>query len=239
MRQDNNYRLEQFSHLTRVFLGITCITFLSCEESRENPERLSSSYLPLNMGQFWTYEVAEREYFGENDFENRTYFLRDRITRQYFNEVNELVNVVTRQRSTNLQTWENQLAYTLQFSRNRIVRTMNNEPLIPLVYPLRMLQQWDANGMNPMNPELFTVESMGPYVVGSRTFGTTALIRQSEEDDLITKRDIRFEVYAEGVGMVASSHEVFTYCSRSDCLGEQIIQRGRFTEMKLIANGIQ
>ncbi|HSI76004.1 MAG TPA: hypothetical protein VK957_08910 [Lunatimonas sp.] len=220
------------------FVALFALTLLSCEEDRESPELLTSTYLPLNLGQYWTYEVVERVYFGENDFEENEFYYRDRITRQFVNEINELVHVITRERSENLQEWGNELAYTLNFSRNRIIRTINNEAVIPLVYPVQVFQQWDANGMNSNLPELFTVEEIGGYVVGNRAFGSAAMIRQSEEDDLITLRDNRFEVYAEGIGMVESYYEVFAYCSRSDCLGEQIIQSGRFKQMKLIANGI-
>jgi hypothetical protein len=218
--------------------GFLLLTLMSCQEERETPELLTSAYLPLNLGQYWTYAVTEREYFGENDFEDRAFYYRDRITRQFINEINELVHVVTRERSADRQVWENVMAYSLNFSRNRIIRTINNEPVIALVYPVQVFQQWDANGMNSKASELFTIEEIGGYVVGNRAFGKAAFIRHSEEDDLITRRDNRFEVFAEGIGMIESYHEVFAYCSRSDCLGEQIIQSGRFKQMKLIANGI-
>lgn len=238
MKRQVGKRLKRGLRFIVGFLGFFVLTLLSCEEEREIPETLTSAFLPLNLGQYWTYEVVERVYFGENDFEEHEFYYRDKITRQFINEINELVHVITRERSENLQEWENELAYTLNFSRNRIIRTINNEPLIPLVYPVQLFQQWDANGMNSNLPELFSIEEIGGYVVGSRAFGSAAIIRQSEEDDLITLRDNRFEVYAEGVGMIESYYEVFTYCSRSDCLGEQIIQSGRFKQMKLIANGI-
>lgn len=238
MKRLNRIKLRGGLRLIVGFLSLFMFSLWSCEEDREIPESLTSGFLPLNLGQYWTYEVVERVYFGENDFEEREFYYRDRISRQFVNEINELVHVVNRERSENLQEWENELAYTLNFSRNRIIRTINNKPVIPLVYPVQVFQQWDANVMNSSLPEVFTIEEMGGYVVGNRAFGSAALVRQSEEDDLITLRDNRFEVFAEGVGMIESYYEVFAYCSRSDCLGEQIIQSGRFKQMKLIANGI-
>lgn len=238
MKRQEGMELKVRTRLTVGFFAFFLLTLLSCVEERETPELLTSAYLPLNLGQYWIYEVVERVYFGENDFEETEFYYRDRITRQFVNEINELVHVITRERSDNLQLWESQLVYTLNFSRNRIIRTINNQPIISLVYPLRVFQQWDANGMNSNSTELFTVEEIGGYIVGNRAFGSAALIRQSEEDDLITLRDNRFEVYVEGIGMIESYYEVFAYCSRSDCLGEQIIQSGRFKQMKLIGNGI-
>jgi hypothetical protein len=222
-----------------IIMIVGLFPLLSCQEDRETPTPITSTYLPLNLGRYWTYEVIDRRHFGENDFEENRYYLRDRISREFVNEINELVYVVTRERSTSLHSWENEMAYTLTFSRSRIIRTINNERLITLVYPIQLFHQWDANGLNARNSELYTVEEIGQYIVGNRAFGSAAIIRHAEDDDFITLRDIRFEVYAEGVGMIESYFEVFTYCSRSDCLGEQIIQSGRFKQMKLIANGNQ
>ena len=238
MKRLKRIKLRGDGRLIVGFLSLCVFSLWSCEEDREIPESLTSAYLPLNLGQYWTYEVVERVYFGENDFEEREFYYRDRISRQFVNEINELVHVVNRERSSNLQDWENEMAYTLNFSRNRIIRTINNKPVIPLVYPVQVFQQWDANVMNSSLPDVFIIEEIGGYIVGNRAFGSAALVRQSEEDDLITLRDNRFEVFAEGVGMIESYYEVFAYCSRSDCLGEQIIQSGRFKQMKLIANGI-
>jgi hypothetical protein len=189
------------------------------------------------VGNFWEYRVENTRYFGENDFEADTYFYRDQITDQSLNVENDVVFWVRRQRSTNRNTWSDERTYTLTFSGGRVIRQDNNLVEIILVYPADRETSWDGNTYNSLPAKFFFVERIGDLLIENNYFPETMTVRQSEEDDLITLRDNRYEVYAEDVGMVESYHEVFRYCSRNDCLGQQIIQEGRFTHLRLIRHG--
>ncbi|WP_375582276.1 hypothetical protein [Cyclobacterium xiamenense] len=181
--------------------------------------------------------MENTRYFGENDFEADTYFYRDQITDQSLNVENDVVFWVRRQRSTNRNTWSEERTYTLTFSGGRVIRQDNNLVEIILVYPADRETSWDGNTYNSLPAKFFFVERIGDLLIENNYFPETMTVRQSEEDDLITLRDNRYEVYAEDVGMVESYHEVFRYCSRNDCLGQQIIQEGRFTHLRLIRHG--
>ena len=106
-----------------------------------------------------------------------------------------------------------------------------------LVYPLSQDFSWNGNALNNEVEESFFVESTGSYILDQFAFPDAVKVRINEEDDLITIRDNRYEVYANNIGLVESYYEVFRYCSRNDCLGEQIIQEGRFTHLRLINYG--
>ncbi|MEX0881974.1 MAG: hypothetical protein WDZ72_00740, partial [Cyclobacteriaceae bacterium] len=67
------------------------IFMIGCEPEKEEPGILNSVYFPLEIGNFWIYEVDESIYYGENDFETNQYFYRDEITDQYVNEENDPV----------------------------------------------------------------------------------------------------------------------------------------------------
>ena len=213
------------------------IFIVSCEVDREAPILLNSAYFPLEIGNFWIYEVDETVYFGEADFETNNYFYRDQITDQYINEAEDPAFTMVRQFSVDRENWENERVFSLVFSQNRLIKHDNNFQEILLVYPVEAGLTWDGNGLNNNNVEFFYVEEKGPYFLNNNSFSETVKVRKSNEDDLITIRDIRFEVFAEEVGMVESYEEVYSYCSRNDCLGEQIIQSGRFKHLKLITNG--
>ncbi|MFT4859889.1 MAG: hypothetical protein ACI8SN_001824, partial [Algoriphagus sp.] len=62
-------------------------------------------------------------------------------------------------------------------------------------------------------------------------------VLQEESDDLITFRDNRYEIYGKGIGLLEKYDEVLTYCSRNDCLGNQLINSGRKIKMELIDYG--
>lgn len=208
-----------------------------CQVERESPPVVEMAYFPLEIGKYWIYEVDETVYFGENDYENDHFYYRDEITDLFVNESGESVFIFSRQKSMNRTEWENKKVYTFRISNNRIIRKKDNLQEIILVFPLHLNMEWDANGANPNEPEAFTVDSEGPYAVNNRYFSNTIRVMQNNEDDLITVRDIRYDIYAEGTGLVESYYEVFSYCSRNDCLGKQIIQNGRFTHLKLVSDG--
>ena len=66
---------------------------------------------------------------------------------------------------------------------------------------------------------------------------TSIRVNQEDSDDLVTYRDIRYEVYDRDVGLVEKYEEVLTYCSRNDCLGDMLIDSGSKTLMKLTDYG--
>tara|TARA_R110002124_G_scaffold57700_5_gene161359 strand:+ start:32583 stop:33224 length:642 start_codon:yes stop_codon:yes gene_type:complete len=209
----------------------------SCAEEREDPELITSTYYPLLIGNYWDYSVDETIYFGEEDFETENYFFRDEIADFYLNDAKELVYLVHRKKSTDRNAWENEQVYTLTLSNNRIIKNFNNQQKILLVYPLSQDFSWNGNALNNEVEESFFVESTGSYILDQFAFPDAVKVRINEEDDLITIRDNRYEVYANNIGLVESYYEVFRYCSRNDCLGEQIIQEGRFTHLRLINYG--
>jgi hypothetical protein len=213
------------------------IFILGCAEEREDPEMIGSPYFPLEIGNFWEYTVDETTYFGENDFEVENYFYRDEISDFYLNEAREIIYLIERKKRYDGDNWTNEVVYTASIRGNRIIRNYNNQQNIILVYPAILNKTWDANAYNTTNELPYFVESTGSYVVNTFAFPDAVKIRKSEEDDLITIRDNRYEVFARNVGMVESYDEVFRYCSRNDCLGEQIIQEGRFTHLRLVNYG--
>ena len=70
------------------------------------------------------------------------------------------------------------------------------------------------------------------------------IIQEADQDDLdgelehpITMRDFRTEVYKDSTGLVYRLHNVVQMCSRPDCVGQGIVQSGRFYREVLINEG--
>ena len=213
-----------------IFMG-------SCAEEREDPELITSTYYPLAIGNFWDYNVDETIYFGEDDFEKESYYYRDEIADFYLNEEKELVYLFHRKKSSNRNDWTNEVVYTAKFSNKRIIKNYNNQQEIILVYPVGLDFSWNGNALNNNLEQSYFIASTGSYILNEFAFPDAVKVRISEEDDLITIRDNRYGVFANNIGLVESFYEVFQYCSRNDCLGEQIIQEGRFTHLRLINHG--
>lgn len=217
-----------------------CFTLLmvmlsGCEQETEEPRLdYEFDFQPLAFGNSWIYAVEETVYFGENDSESTTFFYRDSIRGSFLNAEREVVYLVNRSKSINRVNWSSELDYTLILRDNSIVRTISNTSLIPLVFPPKEGKSWNGKRYQAQGDDDFEIEMVGTSTIPGLGNGTTIRVNQEEFDDKITLRDIRYEVFGKGIGLVEKYDEVITYCSRNNCLGQQLINGGRKTHFKLV-----
>ena len=216
---------------------LLCVFVLSSSCDRQIEAAVSDfnlDFQPLEKGLFWIYAVDETIYFGENDSENSTFFYRDFIRDFYINEAEELVFIVERSKSLDRHTWKPVKDYTLIRRGLTLVKTIDNQAVVSLVFPPEIGKSWEGNSFrNEVSDEFVIdddVEVNFPEAEGRKTIR----VLQEESDDLITYRDNRYEVFTKGIGLIKKYDEVLTYCSRNDCLGNQLINSGFKIEMELI-----
>lgn len=218
-----------------VFLFFCIVTLASCEEEIE-PIQVANEkdFQPLVLGNFWVYEVDEMIYFGENDAESSKFFYRDRVRSSYVNAEREIVFIVERSKSTDRKIWSKVLEYTLQMKDNALVRTVNNQAVVTLNFPLELGKKWNGNAYRANEADEFEIDSVATEATEGKTRIQVARVNQEELDDKITQRDIRYEIYERGIGLLEKYDEVLTYCSRNNCLGLEVINGGFRIKMKLV-----
>lgn len=218
-----------------VFLFFCFVTLTSCEEEIE-PIQVANEidFQPLVLGNFWIYEVDETIYFGENDAESSKFFYRDRVRSSYVNAEREIVFIVERSKSTDRKIWSKVLEYTLQIKDNALVRTVNNQAVVTLNFPLELGKKWNGNAYRAFEADEFEIDSIATETPEGKTRIQVARVNQEELDDKITQRDIRYEIYECGIGLLEKYDEVLTYCSRNNCLGLEVINGGFRIKMKLV-----
>ena len=214
--------------LLNLLVIIVFALFSSCEREIEDGQvDYGFDFQPLGVGLFWTYEVDQTIYYGENDSEQEQFFYRDSITGFYPNQEGDQVYIVERSRSSDKLSWENEVEYTLIQRGQSLIRTFENQPVVTLVFPPKNGVVWNGNAYRNAAQDDFELISSN----------TSIRVNQEDSDDLVTYRDIRYEVYDRDVGLVEKYEEVLTYCSRNDCLGDMLIDSGSKTLMKLTDYG--
>ena len=220
-----------------ILLGILLI-FWSCDRSiEESMVDPGFDFQPLEIGNFWIYEVDQTTYFGENDSEQVLFFYRDRIRTFYLNAEKETVYVIERAKSVDRKSWRVEKEYTLIRRDFSLIKTIDNQPLVSFVFPPKIGRVWDGNVYRDDAQDNFEIDALltGPANGIDLEIGYRVL--QEESDDQVTFRDMRYESYAKGIGMIGNFSEVLTYCSRNDCLGDEIIDSGLKTQLVLIEYG--
>jgi len=216
-------------YLQQLILLFVLMLFSCQSEIETEPVDFGYDYQPMEVGLFWIYEVDQTIYFGENDSERFTYFYKDIIRSSYINAENEQVFIVDRSKSPNKNNWAKEMEYTLIRRDFSVVRTSQNQPLITIVFPVKSGSVWNANAYRDAPIDEFEYADTG--------LADQYLVRQEESTDEVTYFDHRYEIYNRGVGLIEKYYEVLTYCSRNDCLGDQLIDSGYKTLMKLTDNG--
>jgi len=218
-----------------LLIILISISICSCQKIEDVPLDSGLDFQPLEIGLRWVYEVNETIYFGENDSETGRFFYRDHVIESFANEMGNRTFIIQRTRSSDRTDWRSHMTYTMRIDNGFLLRNMDNEVLAPLQLPPQANRTWDGNLFNIHGEDLFSVEFINRHPVGQLVFNNVVKVNQESEDDLITLRDNRFEIFAKSVGMVEHYYEVFSYCSRNDCLGEQRIESGRLTHIKLLS----
>lgn len=215
-------------HLPIFILFLTSLLFSCQREIEDTPLDMGLDFQPIEIGLYWIYEVDETIVYGENDAEHSVYFIQDRIIDYYFNEANEQTYIVQRSKSEDQLNWQATASYTLLLRNHTLVKTIANQPIVSLVFPINSGIIWNANTYRN------EVEDNFEYLLEEED---KLRVNQENSDDLVTYRDIRFEVYQRGIGLIEKYEEVLTYCSRNDCLGDQLINSGVIRHLNMIAHG--
>jgi hypothetical protein len=227
--------------MNRVYHPIYLLSVLfflfACQETERPKTDFGFEFQPLQVGLFWQYAVEETIVFGENDQESSSYQLRDKIEYTFRNAEGEEVFVVNRDKSTDGTNWTPISTYGIQRTNQSLLRTFENKKQVPLVFPPKLEKTWDAQIYNSDESDEFEIVFVGNLSINGRNYQEAVKVLQEEEDDEITFRDNRYEVFAKGIGLVEHYYEVNTYCSRNDCLGKKLLDSGRKTHMKLSAYG--
>ncbi|AFL85197.1 hypothetical protein Belba_2652 [Belliella baltica DSM 15883] len=209
----------------------------SCQEVDDQNTDFGFDYQPLEVGLFWEYEVEQTIYFGENDSETNNFYFRDKVDYSYLSEEGITVYVMLRERSANRSNWIGVGNYALFVRNNALVRMQDNERVVSLSFPPKMNKSWDSKIYSSNESDEFTIDLLGGYELRSINYNQAVRVLQEMDDDEITFRDNRYEVFVKGIGMIEQFSEVLTYCSRNDCLGQQLVDSGEKLHLKIINYG--
>ena len=232
-----------------LFLLILSILFLAvwaCGGS-ENTETIPAidpdtgkSYFFLVEGKYREYNVDEIRYLAVDISDTLTYQLREEVGAAFTSpggQVSHIINRFTRPDDT--QPWVLDSVWAARVETDRAVSVENNIPIVKMTFPTIVDRFWDANVFNPAALDTFRVTQFGtPFNIGGiASFLEAMVIEQHDDEDGITFRDIRREVYADSIGLVLKEYNVVKFCSTPECLGLEIIQSGRFYRERLFNHG--
>ncbi len=225
-----------------LVLAIFAALLSSCGD---NPTEIASEeYFPLRVGYQWIYDVEEsstlRNLCADDGVTNSAYELKVEIVSETATVEGGTTFTFQRSKRTAISApWTLLATWTAQRKGTQLIANESNIVFVKLVFPVNDGVSWNGNQyntqlqINKVNADTYTIESVHqPYVVStSFSFPKTVTVIQNAEDNNITRRDNRKEVYALGVGLVFKESIELDYFIDSNppnnvCLAQKRVKKG-------------
>lgn len=188
----------------RISIFIIILAVLGCRDV-EDPVDIGYDYFPLGVGYEWVYQIDSIDY---DDFttsrpaDTFTYYRKEVITGE-----TDMPSAETRYNAdvffkTDSTDWS--YVYSMVMYKNdvRAVRSIGNKSVMHLLFPVTDRVYWDANQLNSEGTERFRyIDTEKHRSIMKDSFMNNVFVQQAFDTTIIDE-DIRWELYAEGVGLV-------------------------------------
>jgi hypothetical protein len=214
--------MRKLRRLTCCAAGLLTLLLPSCSRHDTLPYHLDDghAYLPLQVGKYIEYQVDSVVYdpaaSGSVADTSRTFF-REVVADTFYDNAQRLTFRMERwERKADTLPWILEKIATATRTKNLIIRTEDNLPLIPLAFPLFEKQRWESTALFDKNQSVIVAgESLDffknwqsevlsldePGRVGALPFDSVAVISHADDENLIELRYV-LEKYARGVGLI-------------------------------------
>ncbi len=169
----------------------------------EEPTSFGPDYFPLEIGNEWIYAIDSTEY--DRFTEDATLYQfqrRERITSSFISDDGTTQFLVDVSYKTDTTDWNYFNTITFYKTNYRAVRIDSNRAVMHLLFPVKNRVSWNANQLNSNAEDRFRYlksEKHNSQLFDS--FATTVFVQQ-EFDTSIIDQNIRWELYAVGIGLV-------------------------------------
>ncbi len=229
-------------YIYSVLSILLLFTFTSCQEDPEKPkdQTTGQSFYPTQKGQFQTFLVKQTRFaFNENPV-TTTYQLKEVIGDEFVGENGEKLNEILRYtRPNGLEVFRLDSVFSVRRDENIIVKMEHNIPYVKFDFPIEEGKTWNGNLFNNRPSKDYLAENVNaPKTIGSKSFSNTITIIESQDSSLVDK-NLRYEIYANEVGMIYKKTESLLYCNLPECFGQKIIERGIISELTIFDWGVE
>lgn len=215
-----------------VLLGLCA----GCGENASDPTPDDLAYFPLQVGDYWVYQVTQEKYIAVNSIAKQTYLVQEKISSSS-NQNGQVVYLIEESvRQTAQSPWRLNGIHTVYQTLAEVVSQENNLPVVKLAFPIRATTAWNLNAYNANPDTLLQYQDTGRlFAVGTRGFENTVSVVGTNDSTLVSQNKY-LRVYAPNVGLVYREDRSLAFCqSSSTCIGRGIVESGTKQTWELVA----
>lgn len=187
----------------KVAIVLVSLVLLSACREIEEPTQFGPDYFPLEVGHEWIYAV-DSIVFDNFTSNHRVYALQRKevVVSSFATENGKKRFEVDVFYKTDSTPWNYVYTTTVFKDQYKAVRNVDNKEVVNLLFPIKDRVYWDANQLNTEREDRYRYRESEKWMTTlSDSFPSTVFVEQ-EFDTTIIDDDIRWELYAEGIGLV-------------------------------------
>ncbi|GAB3881797.1 hypothetical protein [Spirosoma agri] len=220
---------------------VILLAFLSiingCQQPSTDPATDDSAYFPLQIGDYWIYQVTQHTYSSGSPVAERVYQIQQKVSSS-FTQNGQLIFLMEESiKKTSQSEWQLNAIRTVYKTPAEVVGLDNTVPVVKLVFPIASTTSWNANIYNTNPDTLLRYEGRGRSVsVNKLNFDNTISVVGANDSTLINLNRYR-RVYARNVGLIYRENTSLAYCQLSpDCIAKGIVESGTKQRWELVAS---
>jgi hypothetical protein len=199
----------------------------ACSSSDESQVNNNLKYFPLKVGNTWTYNVSEITY--DTLIQNIVIEYQEKfeIIDSYKSQLDEEVYVIhLSTRSDENDDWVSTQTWTAKLSTiNEVIVSEENISFVKMVLPVKEGVSWRGNKYNTIEADRNNgrIDNF-LFLDVEKSYGDFAnTITVQESNDLnFAYKDVRYSIYADGIGLVYNVDSYIDFCDDVDCFGKNV-----------------
>lgn len=233
------------------FLFIMCCLALlvcvnSCKLQSIDPETvdLGYDYYPLEVGRYIIYDEHDIVYNSVTTVDT-IYHVKEVIHDSYKEGSEEKFIVYHYVKKTTDADWPIQpdSVWTVVNTNNQLIRTESNIDYIKLVFPVKEGKSWNGNAKNPAgeftsSDKFYKMSELNkPHTAPNAVvYQNTLKMTIANQSDPIVSMDIRYDIYARGIGFIKKDYTTYYY-KQETSFPPQTIDYGSHKVMEITSYG--
>ncbi|CAN5591937.1 hypothetical protein BH09BAC4_BH09BAC4_46110 [soil metagenome] len=206
-------------------------------QTNNDPAPNDTAYFPLEIGDYWVYQVTQANYAIASPVVNTTYQLQEKIASSYAQNGQLFFVVEESIKKTEQSGWQLNGIHTVYKNLTEVVSQERNVPVVKMVFPISAATSWNVNEYNANPDTLLKYQDNGKaFAVGKLSFNQTVSVVGTNDSTLVNQEKYR-QVYAQNIGLIYQENASLAYCqSSADCIGKAIIESGTRKKIELLSS---
>jgi len=220
-----------------VFLLILLSVGESCQQKSKEPTPEDTAYFPLQVGDYWVYQVTLEKYVSSNSPVKNVYQFQEKISSSYFQNGQLFYLVEESMRQTEQTAWKLTGFHTVYKNLSEVISQENNVLRLKLAFPIALTASWNTNAYNTNPDTLLHYQNQGhSFMVDKLGFANTISVVGTNDSTLVNQSKY-LQIYAPNIGLVYREEAALAFCQSSpNCIGKGVIESGTKLKWELMAS---